>query len=60
MSKILVLLQNEPPQIEAILGDGITPELALKMCSAAVEFFRQQIFEAEIERRIAKAQEEKP
>ena len=56
--KILVLSMDEKNAMGVTSGEGITPELALGMCSAAMQLFNQQLIEVEVQRRLAEAQKE--
>lgn len=60
MSKVVVLSGDRatPQRVGITMSDALTPLEAIDMCEAGVRYFREQLFEAEVQRRLAEKEKE--
>ena len=55
----IISIQINEGRVQFIPSDGVTPAIGLQACEAVADAFRELLVQAEVEQRIAAAQEAK-
>lgn len=54
----IIVLTLEGEKVGVTPSDGVTPQRAIEVCSAAIKFFQGQLIEAEVQRRMLEKEED--